>query len=83
MSNFRERLTKEKKELDEKIEKLDKFIASDAYDDIEGMQMSLLNIQLTAMMTYSQCLLERVAWLEIMDEETPEVAPNDTKATAS
>ena len=65
MSNtFKDRLLTEKSELDEKRGKLDAFQNSDAFKDIEPFQMSLLNIQAQAMATYSQCLLERIAWLE-------------------
>jgi len=64
MSNFKERLLAEKAELNEKIAKLDDFQNSDEFQNIEPFQMSLLNIQSQAMATYSQCLVERVAWLE-------------------
>ena len=64
MSTFKERLFNEKQELDEKKSKLDSFIGSEAYNGIDPVQMTLLNIQSSAMATYSQCLLERIAWLE-------------------
>jgi hypothetical protein len=64
MSTFKERLLNEKKELDEKSVKLEDFINGEQYSKIDPVQMSLLNIQLNAMGTYSQCLLERIAWLE-------------------
>lgn len=64
MSTFKERLYAEKEELDEKRNKLDKFQASEKFKEIDPVQMSLLNVQSHAMATYSQCLLERIAWLE-------------------
>ena len=64
MSTFKDRLLTEKAELDEKRSKLESFQTSDKFKDIDPVQMSLLNIQSQAMTTYSQCLLERIAWLE-------------------
>ena len=64
MSTFKERLTIEKAELSEKLEKLRTFIASEKFQEIDNVQMTLLNIQVKAMETYSQCLLERIVRLE-------------------
>ncbi len=64
MSTFKERLVDEKTQLDEKIEKLEAFTLSENFQKIEAVQMSLLNAQLFAMKTYSQILLERLAWLK-------------------
>lgn len=64
MSNFKDRLLTEKAELDEKREKLEAFQTSEAFQKITPVQMSLLNIQAQAMSTYSQCLTERIAWLD-------------------
>lgn len=64
MSDFRSRLLDEKQQLDEKRSKLEVFQNSDAFKKINAIQMTLLNIQAQAMATYSQCLLERIAWLE-------------------
>ena len=63
MSDFKERLLIEKQELDEKRSKLESFQNSEKFKDIDPVQMSLLNIQSQAMASYSQCLLERIAWL--------------------
>ena len=63
MSTFKERLENEKAELSEKQEKLRTFIASEKFKEIDNVQMTLLNIQLKAMETYSQCLLERIVRL--------------------
>jgi hypothetical protein len=63
MNDFYERLLSEKKELDERREKLSNFLNSEKVNDIDYRQVSLLNIQSQAMATYSQCLLERIALL--------------------
>lgn len=67
MNTFKERLYTEKTELDEKRSKLEAFQNSPAFSKISPLQMSLLNIQAQAMATYSQCLLERIAWLESVE----------------
>ena len=59
MSDFKERLTTEQMELTEKIVKLEDFIMSDKFRSIDPIQQSLLKVQLNAMKTYSQCLIER------------------------
>ena len=64
MSDFKSRLTDEKQQLDEKRAKLEAFQNSEAFAKIDPFQMTLLNIQSQAMATYSQCLLERITWLE-------------------
>ncbi len=51
-------------ELSDKLEKLGGFIASENFTKIDSMQMTLLNIQVKAMETYSQCLLERIVRLD-------------------
>jgi hypothetical protein len=61
---FKERLINEKTELDEKRKKLEDFIKTEAFQKIHPAQMSLLNIQASAMLTYSQVLSERIIWLE-------------------
>lgn len=61
MSTFKDRLVDEKQQLDTKIVGLESFIASDNFQQIEAVQMSLLNTQLFAMKTYSQILTERLA----------------------
>lgn len=64
MSDFKSRLIEEKAQLDERLEKLQAFQSSDAFQSIAAIQQTLLNIQANAMATYSQTLLERIAWLE-------------------
>lgn len=64
MSDFKKRLETEKRELSEKLDKLRLFIASEKFNEIDPVQMTLLNIQIKAMETYSQCLLERIVRLK-------------------
>lgn len=64
MSTFKERLEIERQELEEKRTKLNEFQQSEAFQNIAPVQMSLLNIQAQAMLTYGQCLVERLTWLE-------------------
>ena len=61
--DFKARLLREKQELDEKREKLEAFQNSEAFQKIDIHQQSLLNLQAGAMLTYSQCLTERIALL--------------------
>lgn len=65
MPDFKTRLLEEKAQLDERLEKLKAFQTSDAFQNISPIQQTLLNIQADAMATYSQVLLERIAWLEM------------------
>lgn len=62
--SFKDRLIEEKNNLQEKITKLNAFQESENFNKIEPFQMSLLNIQAQAMLTYSQCLTERLSWLK-------------------
>ena len=64
MSNYIQRLKEEKKELSKKLESLREFIESENFTKINPVQMTLLNIQIKAMETYSQCLLERLIRLD-------------------
>ena len=64
MSDFLIRLKEEKKELDKKRESLREFIKSDKFQEIDNVQMTLLNIQIEAMNTYGQILLERIVRLQ-------------------
>lgn len=72
MSDFKDRLYAEKTELDERKQKLDTFLGSESAYKIEAIQISLLNIQSQSMGTYSQCLLERIAWLEKTEGASPQ-----------
>lgn len=63
MSDFKERMTEEQMQLDEKINKLENFILSNDFRMLDPIQQSLLKVQLMSMRTYSQCLIERVSAL--------------------
>lgn len=67
MSTFIDRLLTEKKELDEKIEKLNAFIGSDNFATIDETQKCLLPVQAKAMSTYGECLGIRIADLRRKD----------------
>lgn len=64
MSTFKERLLEEKSQLDERGNKLESFIKGENFSNITPVQQTLLKIQLQAMVTYGQCLMERISWLE-------------------
>jgi hypothetical protein len=55
-----QRVVTEKKELDEKIDKLSVFIKGDIYKNLPGAEQMRLNIQLQAMNGYSNVLGERI-----------------------
>lgn len=63
MSDFKSRLIQEESELNDNIEKLDSFIQSENFNKIDAIQMSLLEIQLSTMKTYSKILNERIVYL--------------------
>jgi hypothetical protein len=60
MSNFKERLIQEQKDLQEKIEKLTVFQVSETFKSLPKEDRDLLNIQLYAMATYNTILLARI-----------------------
>lgn len=64
MKTFKERLTTEMQELNEKIDKLQVFINSEDLHNIDATQQVLLRIQYQSMITYFQVLVERIAWLD-------------------
>ena len=68
MSDFKIRLVQEKYELDKKIERLDLFIKSENFNKIDAIQMSLLEIQILTMKTYSKILNERIVYLNARNE---------------
>lgn len=57
---FKDRLTIECKELEEKLIKLNDFNASEKINVIDPVQKSLLVIQASAMRTYLECLKKRL-----------------------
>jgi hypothetical protein len=64
MDAYLERLIEEKQQLDLKRQGLRSFIASEDFTKIDPVQMTLLNIQINAMDTYGQILLERIVRLQ-------------------
>ena len=60
MNDFKTRLIEEQEQLEEKLNKLDKFLMSEKVSEIEDTQKALLQVQATAMNTYGQCLKERI-----------------------
>lgn len=64
MGTFIERLEDEKRQLDERIQKLSSFLSSDKVNEIDRIQVTLLNVQIKTMEAYSQCLLERLVRLQ-------------------
>lgn len=63
-NTFKDRLLEEKAQLDDRGNKLEAFIKGDKFETVHPVQQSLLKIQLQAMVTYGQCLMERLSWLE-------------------
>jgi len=63
MSNFKERLELETEQLEERLSKLDDFIESEKFKTIDPFQQLMLEIQLTAMVTYYTCLEARLKQL--------------------
>ena len=57
---FKDRLITEAQQLEEKLDKLDAFIESDKFNEVDDVQSALLHVQATAMNTYLQCLKERL-----------------------
>jgi hypothetical protein len=60
MSDFKERLIQEQKDLLEKIEKLAIFLMSEVFRALLKEEQDLLTIQLYAMGTYNTILLARI-----------------------
>lgn len=60
MSAFLDRLELEYVELKVKGEKLNEFIYGENFSKIDPLQQSLLKIQIKAMETYLECLIERI-----------------------
>lgn len=60
----KERVELEKKELDDKIDKLQKFISGEGFTKIEQIQQELLRKQLKAMLEYSTILKNRLKHLK-------------------
>jgi hypothetical protein len=57
---YQQRVVIEKKELDDKIEKLTAFIAGEVFKTLPSDECSRLTRQRVAMLDYSQCLEARI-----------------------
>ena len=60
MSDLLKRLIEERSQLQEKILKLFNFLGSESYENLSYYEKDLLQIQYSAMETYSKCLDSRV-----------------------
>lgn len=61
MRTFLDRLITEKDELEDKLEKLESFIANNSlFGDLSDIEKTLMVIQLNTMMQYSYILGERI-----------------------
>lgn len=60
MEDFKTRLLAEQTELQAKLEGLTNFLDSDGFNRVSVLQRKLLTIQQSAMLTYLNCLTERV-----------------------
>ena len=61
MNNFSERLINEKRDLQEKLSKLNDFLNTQKFNELSQEQKNLLTIQSKAMDTYLHCLESRLA----------------------
>ena len=64
MEDFIERLIDEKNEVSGRAAKLEVFVDTDKFKEIDSEQQMLLRIQLKSMHTYIQCLHERLVLLQ-------------------
>lgn len=58
--DFKERLNLERINLQDKVEKLESFLQSEKAKEISEFQLTILNIQLSSMFAYLQCLVARI-----------------------
>lgn len=61
MQKFVERMVTEKKELDERLGKLEAFLVTDTYNNLSQREKKLLKDQAETMANYSRILGERIA----------------------
>jgi hypothetical protein len=60
MKDYQQRVVDEKKELDEKINKLEQFITSEKINSVDPNEAFRLKTQLVTMINYSEILGERI-----------------------
>lgn len=61
--DFKERLNEERIELQDKVEKLESFLQTEKANEVGEFQLTMLNIQLSSMFCYLQCLTARIEQL--------------------
>lgn len=69
MKEYQKRVVEEKIDLDNKLIKLNNFIESDKFEDVDEDEQDRLTRQGAAMQEYSLVLEERIAAFEENDEE--------------
>lgn len=70
MEPYQERVIEEKRELDDKIEKLKTFMNDEVFDELPQKEKENMSIQLSAMFTYSSALKSRIEAFEEADQTT-------------
>ena len=66
--NFKTRLLKEEKQARERLEKLQPFILSEKFKELDPVEARLLLIQFPAMSTYHQVLVARLELILSVEE---------------
>lgn len=72
MKEYQKRVVEEKTDLDSKLIKLNNFIESDKFEDVDEDEQDRLTRQGAAMQEYSLVLEERIAAFDEDDEEEDE-----------
>jgi hypothetical protein len=72
MKEYQKRVVEEKIDLDNKLIKLNNFIESDKFEDVDEDEQDRLTRQGAAMQEYSLVLEERIAAFDEDDEEEDE-----------
>lgn len=72
MENYIDRLYQERSELIDRINKLEEFLLSDNATSATTIQLSIMDIQRSAMKTYLQCLKSRIGFMEHDGRVKPE-----------
>jgi len=61
MSTYQERMAEESEQLEDRLVKLNAFIRSDAYEQLDAVDQLLLRLQASAMAQYTAILEQRIA----------------------
>lgn len=62
MEAYQRRVVEEKAELDSKIKKLDEFILTESFEELDMDEQDLLERQLSIMQDYSEILADRIRY---------------------